>query len=400
MEQSQLPDGWEWKTLNVVGHIFAGSSAPQGEKYFSNGVYPFVRTQDVGRYKRTTNLQDTVNHINEKAVQERALVSAPKGTILFPKSGAAILKNNRAILGINAYIVSHLGAITVNQDWDFKFVYYWMCIVDMRDYVNNIAYPSLNLSTIKTIPIPSPPDIETQRRIVLRLESLLGEVSDARKLQEKIESETNLLIEAVLQEVFSSQDEWQNEELLGDLVSIEASLVDPLKPEYANLPHIYGKSIEGGTGRLLDYSTAAEDGMKSSKYLFEPGVVLYSKIRPYLRKVTMVDFNGVCSADMYPLTVTSSEIHPEFLMWTLLSPGFTEFINQFSVRARIPKVNRGQLMAYQVKYPEIDLQKKIAYQLASWRDEVFDMQKAQLENAELLKQMEQSILGQAFRGEL
>ncbi len=254
------------------------------------------------------------------------------------------------------------------------------------------------------IPIPFLNDpvrsLETQKRIVLRLETLLGEVKSARELQESIEEDTNLLVDAALNEIFSSRDQWQNEKLLDELVSIEASLVDPREPEYSSLPHIYGASIESGTGRLLEYQSAAEDGMTSSKYLFEPGVVLYSKIRPYLRKVTIADFKGVCSADMYPLTVTSEEILPEFLMWSLLSPEFTEFINAFSLRARIPKVNREQLMAYRMRYPDINSQKKIAAYIQNWREEVSEMQHAQNENAELLEQTEQSLLAQAFRGEL
>lgn len=400
MEKWDLPDGWKWSTLSDVGRVFAGSSAPQGENYFIGGTEPFVRTQDVGRKKRTTELIETTDKINSFAIENLHLIEAPKGTILFPKSGAAILTNNRALLGRNAYIVSHLGAIKTNEFWDEKFVYYWMCIVDMKDYINNIAYPSLTLEVVKTIPIPKPPTLETQKRIVLRLETLLGEVKSARELQESIEEETNLLVDSVLTEIFANRDQWQNEKNLADLVSIEAPLVDPRDPEYSHFPHIYGASIEGGTGRLLDYQSAAEDGMTSNKYLFEPGVVLYSKIRPYLRKVTIADFKGVCSADMYPLTVTSDELLPEFLMWTLLSPEFTEFINAFSLRARIPKVNREQLMAYRMRYPDINSQKKIAAYIQNWRDEVSEMQRAQRENAELLEQTEQSLLAQAFRGEL
>lgn len=263
-------------------------------------------------------------------------------------------------------------------------------------WIGQVGFAASKLSQL-SIPLP---ELETQKRIVLRLETLLGEVKSARELQESIEEETNLLVDSVLTEIFASRDQWQNEKPLDELVSIEASLVDPREPEYSKLPHIYGASIESGTGRLLDYQSAAEDGMTSNKYLFEPGVVLYSKIRPYLRKVTIADFKGVCSADMYPLTVASDEILPEFLMWTLLSPEFTEFINAFSLRARIPKVNREQLMAYRMRYPDINSQKKIAAYIQNWRDEVSEMQRAQHENAALLEQAEQSLLAQAFRGEL
>jgi type I restriction enzyme, S subunit len=254
--------------------------------------------------------------------------------------------------------------------------------------------------TFEDFKIPVPISLDEQRRIITRLEALLAELVSARDLQDKIQEETELLIDAALREVFAESIKWENMSPLENLVEIRASLVDPKLPEYATLPHIYGKSIEEGTGILLEYNTAAEDGMTSSKYLFDSDVVLYSKIRPYLRKVTIADFRGVCSADMYPLSITSSQIDREFLMWSLLSPQFTEYARSLSGRARIPKVNRNQLFAYQLRYPDIKIQRQLVNYLNTWRDEVKEMNKAQNANAELITQLEQSFLAQAFHGEM
>ena len=51
----------------------------------------------------------------------------------------------------------------------------------------------------------------------------------------------------------------------------------------------------------MEYHTVSEDGVTSGKHRFYPGQILYSKIRPYLSKVVVVDFDGLCSADMYPI---------------------------------------------------------------------------------------------------
>ena len=59
--------------------------------------------------------------------------------------------------------------------------------------------------------------------------------------------------------------------------------------------------------------------MTSTKYLFSPGDVLYSKLRPYLRKVALVDFRGLCSADMYPIEADHEVLDPTFLKFLLLS---------------------------------------------------------------------------------
>lgn len=380
--QPKLPDQWNRLSLRDLVVINYGKGL--GEK------------QRLGGNVSVYGANGVVGQHNVALTQGSTIIVGRKG------SAGAVNFSEEACWAIDTtYFIDQFP-----ESLEPKYLYHFLRSQPLSELRQSAAIPGLNRDVLYSVevPIPLPNDparsLETQRRIVLRLESLLTEVKSAQELQEKIEEETNLLIEAVLRETFADRDQWQNEKPLGELVSIEAPLVDPREPEYANLPHIYGASIEGGTGRLLEYHTAAEDGMKSSKYLFEPGVVLYSKIRPYLRKVTIADFRGVCSADMYPLTIAGEEILPEFLMWTLLSPEFTEFINNFSLRARIPKVNREQLMAYRVKYPDINNQKKIAAYIQNWREEVSEMQRAQQENSELLTQTEQSFLAQAFRGEL
>lgn len=256
------------------------------------------------------------------------------------------------------------------------------------------------------IPLPYPSDVtrslESQRRIVARVKTLFVEVKEMQGLSRQITAATGSLMDATLAQVFAPEamQDWTSTSSLGEVAEISAPLVDPTLPEYRDLPHIYGRVVEEGTGRLLDYNTAAEDGMRSGKYLFKAGAVLYSKIRPYLRKVTLVDFDGLCSADMYPLQVKSEAVLPEFLMWALLSPDFTDYANSLSGRARIPKLNREQLFAYQLRYPTRKIQERIDFYLRQVRSEVVDMLELSENDTKLLGQMEQAILAQAFRGEL
>ena len=84
-----------------------------------------------------------------------------------------------------------------------------------------------------------------------------------------------------------------------DVASVESNLVDPAA--HPNAAHVAPNHIESGTGVLLPYTTIAADKVTSPKHLFEPGQIIYSKIRPYLAKAVIVDFSGLCSADMYPV---------------------------------------------------------------------------------------------------
>src|SRR5437763_15717758 len=169
---------------------------------------------------------------------------------------------------------------------------------------------------------------------------------------------------AYLRGVFESDEagHWPRR-LLGEISSIVAPIVDPRVPEFGALPHVNGENIEAQTGRLIYLNTAADEHMISGKYLFETGDVLYSKLRPYLRKVVVADFRGVCSADMYPIAVNRNILDPHFIAWMLLSDEFTNYADAESRRARMPKLNRDQLFAWKAPVPALDVQRQIATKL-------------------------------------
>lgn len=136
---------------------------------------------------------------------------------------------------------------------------------------------------------------------------------------------------------------------------VASALVDP--SEYPDLPHIAPNHIESQTGRLLQHTTIRDDGVTSPKHLFRPGHVLYSKIRPYLAKVVVVDFEGLCSADMYP--IESDVVDARYLKWWMLHPEFTKLAAGQQARTVLPKINRRALDQLPVPVPPKDEQLRI-----------------------------------------
>ncbi|MBT9145485.1 MAG: Type-1 restriction enzyme EcoKI specificity protein [candidate division WS2 bacterium] len=203
--ESEEAKKWERKRLGEVCEVFSGSSAPQEKKYFENGKYPFVRVQDLGRYGKTDNLKDTKDHVNDIAIKELKLKSAKKGTILFPKSGAAITTNNRAILGTDAFIVSHLTAVKPKEGIaDTLFIYYWLCLTDMIQYMENPGYPSLKLSIISKITIPLPP-LEVQQHIAPELKEKMAQVENLESAIRNQQSALDALPQAILRKAFKGE---------------------------------------------------------------------------------------------------------------------------------------------------------------------------------------------------
>ena len=159
-----LPEGWRWARLGEVCRVFAGSAAPQGDQYFSDEGPFFFRVSDLGQHGRTTALAQARDRLSPLALDEKSLVMAKRGSVLFPKSGAAIALNHRALLAVDGYIVSHLMALDPSDCVVSEYIYLAVCMIDMMTFGDNAGYPSLKQSSVERISIPIPP-LPEQRRI-------------------------------------------------------------------------------------------------------------------------------------------------------------------------------------------------------------------------------------------
>ena len=157
-------------------------------------------------------------------------------------------------------------------------------------------------------------------------------------------------------------EEWEVRPFLS-IVRIANGQVDPRHEPYRSMTLVAPDHIESGTGRLLDKKTAAEQGAVSGKYVFGPHDVLYSKIRPYLRKATLANFHGLCSADMYPLR-PAPDISPGFVLPLVLGERFSAYAESVSARSGMPKINRAELAEFLTAVPPIQEQRAIATALS------------------------------------
>ena len=156
-------------------------------------------------------------------------------------------------------------------------------------------------------------------------------------------------------------EQWQVAQF-GRQVEIAEGQVDPKAEPYASMLVIAPNHVESGTGRLLSRETAFEQGAISGKYICRDGDVIYSKIRPALAKVTVAPTDCLCSADMYPLRPQNS-LHRDYLLWLLLSTGFTAWSTAQSDRVAMPKVNRQTLNNTYIPLPPYSEQASITQHL-------------------------------------
>lgn len=144
-----------------------------------------------------------------------------------------------------------------------------------------------------------------------------------------------------------------------DFAEIDGNMTTDYE-KYADYPHIGIDSIEKGTGELKGYRTVREDGVISGKYIFTPQHIIYSKIRPNLNKVALPNFDGLCSADAYPILPNCKNCNRVFLAVAMRSEYYLEYILQFSSRTNLPKVNRKEIAGFRMPLPPLALQEQFA----------------------------------------
>jgi type I restriction enzyme S subunit len=170
-------------------------------------------------------------------------------------------------------------------------------------------------------------------------------------------------------------------------VDFPSGQVDPRNEPYRSMVLVAPDHIGAATGNLRSKVAAAAQGAISGKYLFAPGDVIYSKIRPYLRKAILADFEGLSSADMYPLR-SRDGIVPRFLLAIILGEHFSRFAEIVSMRSGFPKINREEFSEYIVSVPSVPEQRRIA--------EILDTLDASIQKTEQLiaklKQVKQGLL--------
>ena len=308
----EVPENWCWIKLGVISSIISIGTTPKGGKsaYVDEGI-DFLRVENIN--DDVTICHDDMMHVTEEThtgflkrsiLEENDILVSIAGTL----GKTAIVKNDDLPLNTNQAVA--FVRLKDNGEVSREYIRYAIDTPVIQNMLLSktkvTAIPNLTLEIISECLIPFPPLAE-QQRIVEQIESLFSKLDEAKEKAQEVIDGYEARNAAVYNDAFSGrltaqwrednykENKWETKRF-DEVADIKSNLVEP--SNYLEFPHIAPDNIEKRTGILLDYHTIAEDGVKSGKHRFYAGQILYSKIRPYLSKVVMVDFDGLCSADM------------------------------------------------------------------------------------------------------
>ena len=133
---------------------------------------------------------------------------------------------------------------------------------------------------------------------------------------------------------------------------------EPIKPGarpdalYLGLEHLVsGQLVRTGGGQASE--------MMSTTSAFQPGDVLYGKLRPYLDKAVLADEAGVCTTELLVLRA-KADVNPRFLAAVVHSPGFVEYAVAGTTGVQHPRTSWSHIREFEVSAFTLDEQQRIA----------------------------------------
>jgi type I restriction enzyme S subunit len=117
------------------------------------------------------------------------------------------------------------------------------------------------------------------------------------------------------------------------------------------------EDLDSGSGRILNRRNTMT--VVSDVTVFKTGDVLFGKLRPYLEKYYVAEFDGKCTGEI--LAFKPERIASRFLFYCLASPWFIERCNLLAYGAKMPRVNwPTQLAQFNLPLPPLSEQQRIA----------------------------------------
>ena len=248
------------------------------------------------------------------------------------------------------------------ENTDLRYIYYLFTNIgfqkEMRKYAKGILEIRLRISSADMLKLMIPnPSYEEQCRIAdfldtecARIDAVIektrASIEEYKKLKQSVITEAvtkglrpgRKMKDSGVEWIGEIPEEWSCQKFKY-IACVKSNLVQP--DDYLDYPQVSPENIEKGSGKLLPCKTVGEVGVISGNHLFYKGQILYSKIRPKLNKVVVAPFDGLCSADMYPI---ETKLDTGFFAYALRSDVLLSQVSLITEdRVKMPKINQEEL---------------------------------------------------------
>jgi len=396
----KLPEGWQWVELGEVCEIWDNLRRPVKKKLRNPGEIPYCGANGV------------IDYVSGYTHEGEFVLLAEDGGFYGPGERTAYLMRGRFWANNHVHIVRGKPDLLTNT-----FLLYWLIATDLHSYLTGATRPKLTQSAMRNLPIPLPP-LEEQRRIIARIEELMGRVREARRLQEEAKKDADRLWQATLAEVFprpgSELAEGWRWVKLGEVARIFSGTwgaeavgtpppgqtrarvvrVSDIKENYTinyyTVPVRQVRQTEATRLTLITGDIIVVKSSGSKAKVISGRAAIFSK-----QSELYIPSNFV-----FALRINFSKAQPEFLWYWLNSDHVKHLVESMVSTFTYPNLKKTDYCQLPVPLPPLPEQQRIVAYLDSVQEKVKALKRAQEQTETELQRLEQAILAGAFKGEL
>jgi type I restriction enzyme S subunit len=381
-KKTELPKGWQVKTLGEVCDIFNGATPSKSKKkYWDNGDINWFTIKDIRNQGRVIN--NTEQKITQSGFKNSSLKILPINSVLLCCTAS-----------IGEFAITKI-KLTTNQQFNGlvikdknilmpEYLYYFSSTLKNK-LLNNSSQTTisfLSLTKLKKISIPIPPLAE-QQKIVKKLDSFFTYTKQSKEdIKQNIQN-TKDLFNSKLEQIFNNKDNNWQEKTLGDVCDkIFAGGDKPknfskTKTDAFTIPIFSNGEKNQG---LYGYTDIAKVN-KPSITISARGTIGYAQIRnkpfvPIIRLITAIPNTNIM--DIY------------FMYYYLTN------INFVKSGTAIPQLTTPMIKGYKILLPPLAEQQIIANNLDKLSNQVQQLRENYQNQLKLVEELEQAMLQKVF----
>lgn len=412
-----LIKGWMESPLSELATVQAGIGFPKKYQGESSGKYPVYKVGDVSRaYLNNKALLNIAEHyVSEEVAKELKGKIFPESSILFAKIGEALKLNRRVKVSREGLADNNVMAVVPKDNVDNNYLFRFLQYYDVASLSRSTTVPSIRKGDVENITVPHP-ELEEQKLIADKLDSVLAKVEAAQARLEKIPTILKRFRQSVLAAATSGEltKDWREEN--GILLAHwrNSNIGELAEVKTGNTPLKSNKSfyLDGTIPWLTSTVTGQSLVTEASKFItkkavedcrlkvFPSGTLLVAmygegKTRGQVTELGIAaTINQACAA----VLVKESKVNKGFIKLSITSN--YEKTRLMAEGGAQPNLNLSKVRAIPVSLPSYEEQSeiiRIVKELFSNADLVEEQYKA----AKLrVDKMTQSILARAFSGKL
>ena len=392
--EKPLPQGWRWVPVGDICDLVNGDAYQPGD--WNTSGLPIIRIQ---------NLNDVTKPFNywDGPAEDRVVVKP--GNVLLAWSGtpgtsfgAHLWTRGCGVLNQHIFRVD-LDETAAAKEW-FVFAVNHRLDVLIAKAHGGVGLRHVTKREVESLTIPLPP-LPEQKRIAGLLSEQMAQVQRARNaLQDQLQAAAALPA-AGLRQVFNSpQAQARPRRRLGDVLRLRKEIIHPHDKPKGPAVFVGLEHIEPNTGRRIGSIDVDMSKLTGRKPQFHKGDIVYGYLRPYLNKIWIADFGGLCSVDQFAFEVDTRLALTGFVAWFMRSPVYLERSRINTTTGQLPRIGTGEVAGVEFGCPSLDEQRKVLRSVDSEMAEIEKLRHDLESQLAALDHLPAALLRRAFAGEL